>query len=371
MERVGLIQSRVSSASCGSESWIKVMINNLNELNPHQSALVSSLGSLQFNLSLYWWITSGGRALVLTHPTFFKREHSQDRYRWFLDHSDVQVIPLESVCHSNFTKHKTDWRIIRDSLLVALSHRVICGKIRKNGQMDQLLKLSEQGVLRDENEQQRATYRKSTQMSLDSLVSVGVDSCSGLDEFVWHFTRDRHVPWPEEGWEVYCHDLLDDLGTAPYSALKVLIRILKEKMIRGSSLNIRGGKRAVCFTGAPVAQIVTLFTWQKHLQHLRFTPYGIGIRREAARELGVSDVIYVHVDEIDRLSNHDNIFHHSAGLSESDWTREQECRFPGNLSLENLRPRDVQVMVRYESERAAIGSWSVFPVASWEALCKI
>src|SRR5690242_11023883 len=75
--------------------------------------------------------------------------------------------------------------------------------------------------------------------------------------------------------------------------IDVLDRILGESRLIGGDGYIRGGYTCVCFTEAPLPEMISLFASANRMgESLRYEPFGIGVSKEWLFEKGGRPVIY-------------------------------------------------------------------------------
>ncbi len=188
----------------------------------------------------------------------------------------------------------------------------------------------------------------------DSVSAVGIKRIRDfpserMNDYLWHFTRMRCEPFPGDDWDRYFEDLIGR-GTAPYSAFHSLLNILKNKRIVSSPKLIRGGYPVVCFTAAPLGELKRLRTWQNHLARMRFSMYGIGIRKDAAEKLGIAPVIYGDDDEFESLPEAGRFRFQVKRPGGHDWTVEKEWRCRGDVDLGDLDHDSMAVSVSTQCE---------------------
>ncbi|GEM_PF-4512814 len=363
--RFTLLNSHVPHRSRQDASWISKSIALLRDMQPSHNLMVTSIGMLQFDLPLYCWLIRGGRAVVLTHPRFFSTtHHHRMMYQWFLNHPCVFEIRIDHIYAYNPVSRKNHAESFRDLLMCALSHSILLGEIIKGGRMEKVCRAWDVEV-------KQSAIRGHVSVSGFEMERIRVGSAHKsliLQNYLWHFTRALDHPWPENGWEDYCRDLLDPRMEVPYPAIDVLIRILQDRRIRAFRYLVRGQEPMVCFTGTPIHRIPELFTWQNHLKRIRFSPYGIGISRECALDLGFRPVSYSDGQHKRRSCSSSDSYTHARGRGRWDWQKESEFRVRGDVRLDRLSPRECVVIVMKESERVRFGNLTPFPVISWEAM---
>lgn len=214
------------------------------------------------------------------------------------------------------------------------------------------------------------------------------------DDWLIHCTRGRGGPWPGQS-EAQFRDwlLLSVPRPIDLSPLATLRRIVGQRHLIGGGTTVRGGRPVVCFSAAPLLDVIARRTFRPHLGRWDAEPYGIAILRRAARRLGAEPVIYVDPD-----GNPRNRQGNSGPEEETrpaveadcrgvegpeeppaawriqpcgqtfDWTVEREWRMPGEIDLRRLGPNDAVVFVARRDEVARLDA-SPWPVVSIETLC--
>lgn len=118
-----------------------------------------------------------------------------------------------------------------------------------------------------------------------------------IGTFLFHFTRT-----PDKTIVIRGNNSTTYLSK---SALSVLKKILFEKKLIGTSKWIHGGYNCICFTEAPITELVALFSLNKiaanKKQRPRYEPYGIAVRKKWLYEKGGRPVIYDSPDIYDIL----------------------------------------------------------------------
>ena len=149
-----------------------------------------------------------------------------------------------------------------------------------------------------------------------------------IGNFLVHWTRDRL-------------ESKDFQQTRRVTAFDVLLEILKSGCIRGSSSYIRGGHACVCFTEAPIAEMVSIFSASALTMNdddrLRYLPYGIGLTKQDVFEKGGRPVIYGPEADYDVLPSELEWRHCKYDPTrEIDFTWEREWRIKTDkLALES------------------------------------
>src|SRR5687768_13062509 len=106
-----------------------------------------------------------------------------------------------------------------------------------------------------------------------------------LGNLLFHFTRASHA---------YTQQMR--VRTSPATAMTVLQNILVERRFVGSSAYIRGGHRCICFTEAPIGEVVSLFRLSELAAQgglrPKYEPFGVAVTKEWLFTKGGRPVIY-------------------------------------------------------------------------------
>jgi hypothetical protein len=109
----------------------------------------------------------------------------------------------------------------------------------------------------------------------------------------------------------------------------VLDQILVEAGLRGGNGHIRGGHTCVCFTEAPLVEMVSVFASvavARQAGALRYEPYGVGVRKEWLFRLGGRPVIYQPHADYEQLPEAFRWRHCRFEPPDVDFTWEREWR---------------------------------------------
>jgi hypothetical protein len=117
---------------------------------------------------------------------------------------------------------------------------------------------------------------------------------------------------------------------------------------------MREGRSAIGFTEANPSQALTqLMRWRPKYVNWNFEPYGIAIEKETAISLGIRPVIYGNDGDYKALSDTDKPYFQSLGRVDVDWSREQEWRHIGDISLDEI-PRDRLIFLAFRQREALL-----------------
>lgn len=188
-----------------------------------------------------------------------------------------------------------------------------------------------------------------------------------------HSTRARSGPWPGES-ESQFRDwlLLSNPTPSDPSPLETLHRIVGQRHLIGGGPTIRGGRSVVSFSALPLIDFVAHRTFRPHVGRWDAEPYGIAIRKDAARKLGARSVIYVDRDFEPEIPPASRWRIQPRGKT-FDWTVEREWRIRGDIDLRHLASDEAIVFVDREAEvsRLADSPWPVISIESLRQLAPL
>ena len=181
------------------------------------------------------------------------------------------------------------------------------------------------------------------------------------DLFLYHCTRRRYGPWPEQSDDSFLDELLWEQPTdrSPLSVLKV---ILKEKKLRASSSFNRSGAKVVSLTECTLASIKSKRVFRSHLSRWDFEPYGIGFQRDFLKSaFGARPVLYGTDDQYERLADSERPYFQKAatilaGSKKIDWSDEQEWRILGDVVFPKKETNRIILFVSSMSDANELSS---------------
>ena len=191
-------------------------------------------------------------------------------------------------------------------------------------------------------------------------------------EFLTHWTRRPHGPWPDQSEEAYLDELLQQPSKANRSPLAALQRIVKQQRIIATSATLRGQRPGVCFTAVPLLDLPRLRTFRSHRGRWDFELYGICVRRSWLEQRGSQPVRYGDQHVWDALPESERpFFQRAASYSKRTkrimaWQAEQEWRHLGDVDLSELPSTHGLIFVPSDAEAyqmAAISRWPVTVLA--------
>jgi hypothetical protein len=91
--------------------------------------------------------------------------------------------------------------------------------------------------------------------------------------------------------------------------------------------------------------------WRKRYVCYSFEPYGVAIRLDYARGLGIRPVLYGEAESYNQLLECEKHLFQSRGSAIADWLPEREWRHRGDLSLDTI-PREQWRLITFSEKEA-------------------
>ncbi|MGB3977131.1 MAG: hypothetical protein WBM02_03235 [bacterium] len=344
-----VIHSAKSRSTCTNAPWIRLTKRILSEHDPDKKILITSAGMLHYDIVLREWMHRGGFSRVILHKEFNDwPENVKGLYSWLVNNPQIEIIQAlpSGLTGTSSDRDKKKAYLSRDRLVLQSASIIEVGCVNPNGRMVGLLKAINpqfqtirRWFLSKEERSSIECYKRSSFQPPDDMGS--------FNEYIWHFTRARFTPWPDETMVDYLDNLLARGQVAPYSAETVLRRIIEEKRIRSSNYLVRGNHPVVCFSGASWKVAKTLFTWQNHLRRLRFEPFAIGIAKHRLSDLAIHPVIYGSEAEYSILDGEEQWKFQKYDRFSTKWIDEAEWRCKGDLNLSSIGEENLAILVPF------------------------
>jgi hypothetical protein len=185
-------------------------------------------------------------------------------------------------------------------------------------------------------------------------------------DFITHWTRTRHGPWPGEPRAAFYSRLLASENRYPNSALDTLINIISERKIRASSDKIRDSFPAIGFSECHPNDILKILRWCPRRVNWNFEPYGVAISRSVAEKMGAKPVIYGTGEDYRKFSESAKPFFQSRGGEAVDWSGEREWRHIGDIDLNQIRDDQIMFFVWRRSEAEYLRKMTPSPVVAFK-----
>lgn len=192
--------------------------------------------------------------------------------------------------------------------------------------------------------------------SLAQGINDGLSSCVAMDQIHWddflvHCTRAAPGPWPKQTIQQYRDEmLLGDFATASRSAPAALARIVRGRRLIAGAVTSSHRIPVVCFSEVALPDLLARRTYRSHLHRWDYEPYGVAIRKTAAKRMGIEPVVYGEAALRADLPSDQLHRFQSAGKT-TDWREEREWRAVEDVDLDALDPSDVCIFT-------ANGDWA-------------
>jgi len=131
-------------------------------------------------------------------------------------------------------------------------------------------------------------------------------------------------------------------GETDQLAAAAFLSIFESRQLRGSSRDIRGGSKCVCFSEAPLAKLATVLATPGN-QAMRYKPFGVMVSKNWLFAAGARPAIYQPDNEFELLCERQQFRHVRYEPGTTDYTWEREWRLRAD-ALE-LNPDHVTLIV--------------------------
>jgi len=118
-------------------------------------------------------------------------------------------------------------------------------------------------------------------------------------------------------------------GDTDRQAAEAFLSIFNSRELLGSSRDIRGDYKCVCFSEAPVAKLATILAVADQ-QAMRYKPFGVMFSKHQIFEMGGRPVIYQTAAEFELLHETQRFRHVRYEPGATDYTWEREWRLQTN-----------------------------------------
>jgi hypothetical protein len=329
-----ILLSRQPLRPCKLTPWVRQAINAVQWVKNNHFCLFTSIGMQTWEFLIYLGQSRKLKQIVLipvANEDEFNtlKEFTIDQFS--LDQSIVQfraIMPVPGDGQRRTVLYRRDFLAVFEAdVLVPVS-------IRAKGHMEKLIqqKINEhQGMV---NLQFQIEYEKrrlplAYDITGDNLPSETINIG---DQYIIHWTRASNGPWPSEKKHAYFSAVAGS-EAYPRNAFHTLQNIIKTGKIIASSAHMPKGFPTVSFSGLAPDKILPLMKWRSRYCQMTFEPYGIGIEKTTARQLGIVQVEYYRKGEYTKNTIPWQL--QSMGVK-TDWQQEVEYRYPGDFSLSGI-----------------------------------
>ena len=351
MTRVAILNSRQSKTPVGNDPWVKSTVAAAQFATAQGWTVVSSIGLNTWELVTWAVARAGGQIeLVLPKP---KNERKETVVAALTE--DFELEPAKTSWHwiesTQSRRSAKSWWADRDREAVDRADMLLPVSVRPNGELSKLIAAHSGTRAVDTRFQVRyaPTANHSRTLVDASQLSDSVKAWDG--DWLIHWTRACHGPWPGETRARFYADLVDSRDGYCRSALNTLRRMLAEKSIRASSWRIAKGQPVIAFTERSPYDSLPLMRWRARWARWSFEPYGIAISKAWAITNGVRPVRYVTENEWRELPAKEKPLCHRRGELPDLWPAEREWRHRGDLSFKTVPTDALRLIVLDASEK--------------------
>jgi len=354
MNSAAVLNSRQSKFAIGNDPWVRATVDAVDYVRLCGLTLLTSVDMNTWELTL---ALAAERHMpvfvVIPFSTNDNQAYADDLIRRF--HLARSHTGCGFMGYDRGRSRKAGW-LARDELIAEKANLLIPISIRPDGNLAPLIDRHEH-VVRDFTAAHAAEKRRRPRYE-----NCRPNPAIRDHDILIHFTRSTGAPWPDETEFDYYRALIDSGDEYCRSAANTLKHILDTGVIFGSGKNIRGKHRAVGFTHYSDNTCIDLFRYRPRLVNPYFEPYGIGIARCVAEELGIRPVLYDSSEAYDRLPDKDKPYYQNTGADGRLWMGEKEWRYVGDFDLNRVPADAVRVIVPTPADAAYFARLSPFAV---------
>lgn len=187
--------------------------------------------------------------------------------------------------------------------------------------------------------------------NVDAVLSkVAADNLWTRSDGQWlvHCTRGPSGHWPGETSRQYRDSvLIGDGRSIDRGPIDALVRIVRSGRLIAGAIATSKEVPVVCFSEVPLVELLDRRCFRPQLGRWDYEPFGIAIRRSAAKSIGMEPVIYGEPRLRQTLSVQDRYRFHPIGKT-FDWRTEREWRSRQAVDLNALAQDDIRVFA-YDS----------------------
>jgi len=340
-----ILNSSQSKTPCGDDPWIRGSIKAVDYLLENKYTEVSSIGLSTWELIVYLAARQNGSQIIVS--PYADNGDGSSVFERTLKQFDLDITKTAMVFvkpDSDSKKIKSNW-LKRDKAVMSLAELILPVSIRRKGKLDTLLKDSDKIINTNFQIDYVKPRAKPPRYDIKNITS----NLPGRD-FITHWTRTHHGPWPDETKAGFYNKLINSGSLYPNNAFNSLQNIIIKKAVRGSSNRIRNKIRCVGFSGLDSHKMLAQMRWLPKRVNWNFEPYGVAIRRSAADRIGIKPVIYGNDVDYKDLQSKDKPYFQHIGAKDVDWSIEKEWRKIGDVDLSRIDSNDIAYIVWCEKE---------------------
>jgi len=210
------------------------------------------------------------------------------------------------------------------------------------------------------------TANGATLVDTDNDVTGDAGWADREGQWLVHCTRALPAAPPGQTERQYLDAMLlghaDPRDTSPLGTLRRIVRSGRLVASVGSTTHRHP---VVCFSACALTELLARRCYRPHLHRWDYEPYGVAIRIDTGRRIGVRPVVYGTPDDLRQIDAADSYRFQPRGTT-YDWTQEREWRCPVDIDLTRLDPDSVRLFVPTAEDArqlATRGRWRVSVVS--------
>ncbi|UCC78561.1 MAG: hypothetical protein JSW64_09785, partial [Candidatus Zixiibacteriota bacterium] len=251
-----ILNSSQSKTPCGNDSWVKGSISAVKYLIELGYTIVTSLHLNTWELVAYLVSEHGGSQVIVSPVTggdlgyniYYK---TVDQFKFDRDKTAMVFVKPET----GFKKPKSTW-FKRDLAIAQIADLLVPVSIRPRGKLQKLLSETEKDIDSKFTVDYAAPLVKPPKYDFDKAVLP-----EGEWDYVTHWTRTHHGPWPGESKHDYYRRLVNSGSEYPNNALNSLKNMIQKEKIFASSKRIRKSIRCIGFSDLEPESMLKWMRW--------------------------------------------------------------------------------------------------------------
>ncbi len=348
-KKATLLISRQAMRPNGSDAWVRNTVAAIDWIKKRGYSICSSTGMLTWDL-----ITTIAAAkkvpLHLIIANNYKGKTTELR-EWIV--SEYRMVQAPVTIEIVEEASKTTAAQKRDELLIRTADILLPISIRLEGSLEARIKASEKETDRSfETPYQTRTEPIGYSLQPDYISDELRQMESDKPDYLIHWTRANNGKWPDEKISDFINDIIIS-KSYPRSAFHTLERILSQRRLVASARHMPRKAACVSFSQLPPTEVLPLMRWRARYREMSFEPYGIGIARELAEQLGIRAVQYVDDNRKAGQASDERWLTQSRG-KHTDWQNEKEYRTRGDIDLSQVPNNKLVAFCRFRSEAAQL-----------------
>jgi hypothetical protein len=334
METSAILLSRQPLRPCGLTPWIRQTLNAVKWVKENHLCLFTSLGIQTWEFLIYSAQSHKIEQVVLIPAMNMHEFETLKEFIKVQFNLDPSLVRFKAIIPKTNAFQISQLFYERDSAAVFEADVLIPVSIRPKGHMEDLIQKKmnkKQGAV---NVQFQIEYQKRRESISYHVSSENLPSETGMlgDQYIIHWTKAPNGPWPTEKKFAY-FDAVAGSDFYPRNAFHTLQNIIKTGKIIASSVNMPKGTPVVSFSGLAPDKMLPLMRWRSRFRRMSFEPYGIGIEKMTARQLGIVPVRYYQKGEYPRNKP---LWQLQSRGFKTDWKQEMEYRYLGDFNLPGI-----------------------------------